>query len=73
MKMTSLLLIRAFTLANGNLWADSGHQDSIERLRLSSDVLHSSMEAPDKGIPEEVVSRQGSRAEIHAELYEGDC
>jgi len=49
-------LIGAFTLANGNLWADSGHQDSIERLRLSSDVLHSSIEAPDKGIPEEVVS-----------------
>jgi SH3 domain-containing YSC84-like protein 1 len=55
MKITSLLLIGAFTLANGSLWAGTGHQDSIERLQLSSDVLHSIMAAPDKGIPEEVV------------------
>jgi lipid-binding SYLF domain-containing protein len=56
MKMTSLLLIGAFTLANGNLWAATGHQDSIERLRMSSDVLYSLMDASDKGIPEEVLS-----------------
>jgi lipid-binding SYLF domain-containing protein len=56
MKMTSLLLIGAFTLANGNLWAGTGHQDAIERLQMSSDVLHSLMTAPDKGIPEEVMS-----------------
>jgi lipid-binding SYLF domain-containing protein len=56
MKMSSLLLIGAFTLANGNLWAGTGHQDSIDRLRMSSGVLHSIMEAPDKGIPEEVLS-----------------
>jgi len=56
MKMTSLLLIGAFTLANGHLWAATGHQDSIERLRMSSDVLHSLMDASDKGIPEEVLS-----------------
>src|ERR1700729_1388873 len=55
MKMTSMLLIGAFTLANGNLWAATGQQDSIERLQMSSDVLHSIMNAPDKGIPEEVV------------------
>jgi lipid-binding SYLF domain-containing protein len=55
MKITSLLLIGAFTLANGNLWAASGHQDSIERLQMSSNVLHSIMDTPDKGIPEEVV------------------
>ena len=57
MKITSLLLAGAFVLANGSLWADSGHQDAIERLRLSSDVLHSIVEAPDKGIPEEVLSK----------------
>jgi SH3 domain-containing YSC84-like protein 1 len=56
MKMTSLLLIGAFTIATGGLWAGTGTQDSIERLRMSSDVLHSIMDAPDKGIPEEVVS-----------------
>jgi SH3 domain-containing YSC84-like protein 1 len=56
MKITSLLLVGAFALANGSLWADTGHEDSIERLHLSSDVLHSIIEAPDKGIPEEVLS-----------------
>ena len=56
MKVTSLLLMGAFTLVNGSLWAASGHQDSIERLQMSTDVLHSIMGAPDKGIPEEVLS-----------------
>jgi lipid-binding SYLF domain-containing protein len=56
MKITSLLLIGAVTLASGNLWAASGRQDSIDRLQMSSDVLHSIMAAPDKGIPEEVVN-----------------
>jgi len=56
MKMTSLFLIGAFTLANGSLWAATGTEDSIERLQMSSDVLHAIVEAPDKGIPEEVLS-----------------
>jgi lipid-binding SYLF domain-containing protein len=56
LKITSVLLVGALALANGSLWAASGHQDSIERLQTSSDVLHSMMAAPDKGIPEEVVS-----------------
>jgi hypothetical protein len=51
-----MLLIGALALANGDLWAATGHQDSIERLQMSSDVLRSIMDAPDKGIPEEVVS-----------------
>lgn len=55
MKMIPLLLIGAVALANGNLWAASGHQDTITRLQMSSDVLHSIMNTPDKGIPEEVV------------------
>jgi SH3 domain-containing YSC84-like protein 1 len=56
MKMKSLLLLVVFTLSNGLLWAGTGRQDSIERLHMSSDVLHSIIEAPDKGIPEEVLS-----------------
>jgi lipid-binding SYLF domain-containing protein len=56
MKMKSLFLIGFFTLSNGILWAGTGRQDSIERLQMSSDVLHSIIEAPDKGIPEEVLS-----------------
>jgi SH3 domain-containing YSC84-like protein 1 len=56
MKITPLILIGAFALANVNLWAGTGHQDSIDRLHMSSDVLHSIMDAPDKRIPEEVLS-----------------
>src|SRR5581483_8166738 len=55
MKIMPLLLVGAFALTGGNLWAASGRQDSIERLQMSSDVLHSIMAAPDKGIPDEVV------------------
>ena len=56
MKMTSILLVSAFALSNGSLWAGDGHQDSIDRLRMSSEVIHASLDAPDKGIPEEVLS-----------------
>ena len=56
MKITSLLLIGAFTLTNGSLWAASDRQDSIERLQMSTDVLHSIVAGPDKEIPEEVLS-----------------
>jgi lipid-binding SYLF domain-containing protein len=56
MKMTSMLLVSAFALSNASLWAGTGHQDSIDRLRMSSEVIHASLDAPDKGIPEEVLS-----------------
>ncbi|MBB6147294.1 lipid-binding SYLF domain-containing protein [Silvibacterium bohemicum] len=56
MKMRPLLLAGLFVLSNGLLWAGTGHEDSIERLRMSSSVLHSIIEAPDRGIPEEVLS-----------------
>jgi SH3 domain-containing YSC84-like protein 1 len=56
MKMKSLFVLGVFTLSNGILWAGTGRQDSIDRLQMSSDVLHSIIEAPDRGIPEEVLS-----------------
>jgi lipid-binding SYLF domain-containing protein len=56
MKLTSVLLVSAFALVNGNLWAGTGHQDSIDRLQMSSEVIHAIMDAPDKGIPQEVLS-----------------
>src|SRR5208283_4092452 len=56
MKMTSMLLVSALALANGNLWAGTGHQDSIDRLRMSSEVIQAILDAPDKGIPEDVLS-----------------
>lgn len=55
MRTKSLLLISAFTLVSSPLWA-SAHSDSIERLQMSSDVLRSIVQTPDKGIPEEVLS-----------------
>lgn len=56
MKIMSLLLAGAFALTSGNLLAASGRQDSIERLRLSSETLQAMIDTPDKGIPEEVVN-----------------
>jgi lipid-binding SYLF domain-containing protein len=51
-----MLLAGALTLSTGNVWAASGVEDSIERLRLSSETLQAMIHAPDKGIPEEVLN-----------------
>jgi lipid-binding SYLF domain-containing protein len=56
MKITALVLVGAVTLASGNVWAASGHQDAIQRLQMSTDVIHAIMATPDKGIPEEVLN-----------------
>jgi SH3 domain-containing YSC84-like protein 1 len=56
MKIMSMLLVGAFALTTGNLRATSGREDSINRLRMSSDALRAIINAPDKGIPEEVLS-----------------
>jgi SH3 domain-containing YSC84-like protein 1 len=56
MKIMATLLAGAVALTTGNLWAASRAEDSIERLQLSSDTLRAMINAPDKGIPEEVVS-----------------
>src|SRR5580658_2969648 len=56
MKIMPLLLVGAFALTTGNLQAASGREDSLERLRLSSETLRAMINAPDKGIPEEVLS-----------------
>ncbi len=55
MTSKSFLLVCAFSLVSSPLWA-SAHSDSIERLQMSSDVLRSIVQTPDKGIPEEVLS-----------------
>src|ERR1700728_3016995 len=55
MKINPILLIGACALTSTSAWAATGRQDSIERLQMSSDVLHAMMDAPDKGIPDEVV------------------
>src|SRR6185437_11142281 len=55
MRIKSLIVLCAVTLVSSPLWA-SAHSDSIQRLQMSSDVLRSIVETPDKGIPEEVLS-----------------
>jgi lipid-binding SYLF domain-containing protein len=42
-------------LATTMSWAASAKEDSVERLKMSAEVLKALMEAPDKGVPEEVV------------------
>ena len=56
MRITPVLLAGAFALSTGNLWASSGREDSIERLRMSTETLHAMINTPDKGIPEEVLN-----------------
>lgn len=56
MKIMPMLLAGALALTTGHLWAASGAEDSIERLRLSADTLQAMINAADKGVPEEVLS-----------------
>jgi lipid-binding SYLF domain-containing protein len=55
MKIMPLLMIGAMALTTGNVQAASGREDSIERLRMSSETLHAMANTPDKGIPEEAL------------------
>ena len=55
MKIMPMLMIGAIALTTGNLQAASGREDSIERLRMSSETLHAMANTPDKGIPEEAL------------------
>ena len=54
-KTMSLLLMSLMGLA-GSAWAGSAREDTTARLQSSVEVLHAIMAAPDKGIPEEVLS-----------------
>jgi lipid-binding SYLF domain-containing protein len=56
MKIMPMLLVGALALTTGHLWAASGTEESIDRLRMSSDTLQAMINTPDKGIPEEVLS-----------------
>lgn len=56
MKIMPVLMIGAIALTTANLQAASGREDSIERLRMSSETLHAMANTPDKGIPEEALN-----------------
>jgi lipid-binding SYLF domain-containing protein len=55
-KTISLLLMGFVGLVGTYAWAGSAREDAVDRLQKSVDVLHAVMSAPDKGIPEEVLS-----------------
>ena len=55
-KIMSLLLMSALGMAGTYAFAGSAREDSVDRLQRSVTVLHAIMAAPDKGIPEEVLS-----------------
>jgi lipid-binding SYLF domain-containing protein len=52
----SLLLMSLIGLIGTFAWAGSAREDSVARLQSSVEVLHAVMAAPDKGIPEEVLT-----------------
>ena len=55
-KTISALLISFMGLVGTFAFAGSARQDSVKRLDSSVEVLHAVMAAPDKGIPEEVLT-----------------
>ena len=55
-KVMSVLLLGSIALFGTMAWAGTTREDTVARLQSSVDVLHSIMGAPDKGIPEEVLS-----------------
>jgi SH3 domain-containing YSC84-like protein 1 len=55
-KTLSALLMGFLCLVGPSAWAGSAREDSVARLQSSVDVLRAIMAAPDKGIPEEVLS-----------------
>ena len=54
-KAMSVLLISFMGMVGTYAWAGSAREDTLNRLKLSPDVLKAIMAAPDNGIPEEVL------------------
>jgi len=54
-KAISVVLLALVGLAGTCAWAGSGKQDTVNRLKSSTEVLKAIMAAPDNGIPEEVL------------------
>jgi SH3 domain-containing YSC84-like protein 1 len=56
-KTMSTFLMSAIVVVGTFAWAGSARQDSVARLDSAVEVLHAIMATPDKGIPEEVLSK----------------
>jgi lipid-binding SYLF domain-containing protein len=54
-KLLAVCLVSALSLLGSNAWAGTAREDTVERLKLSTDVLTALMATPDNGIPEEVL------------------
>jgi lipid-binding SYLF domain-containing protein len=54
-KVMAVVLVTFMGLAGTCAWAASGKQDTVDRLKSSTEVLKAIMAAPDNGIPEEVL------------------
>jgi lipid-binding SYLF domain-containing protein len=54
-KLLAFCLVGVLSLLGSNAWAGTAREDTVERLKLSSDVLTALMATPDNGIPEEVL------------------
>jgi lipid-binding SYLF domain-containing protein len=54
--MKKIIAVLLLSLVGTFAFAGSARQDSVKRLDSSVDVLHAVMAAPDKGIPEEVLT-----------------
>jgi len=54
-KLLAVCLVSALGFLGINAWAGTAGQDTVERLRLSTEVLTALMATPDNGIPEEVL------------------
>lgn len=48
-------LVLALMFAGNLAFAASAREDAVERLQMTTDVLHQLVNAPDKGIPQEVI------------------
>jgi len=54
-KLLAVCLASALGFLGSNAWAGTAGEDTVKRLKLSTDVITALMATPDNGIPEEVL------------------
>jgi SH3 domain-containing YSC84-like protein 1 len=54
-KLLAVCLASALGFLGSNAWAGTAGEDTVKRLKLSTDVITALMTTPDNGIPEEVL------------------
>jgi len=56
MKLVSIVAASALVFSTASLWANSGREDSIDRLHSAAEVLRNIQSTPDHGIPDSVLN-----------------